>query len=100
MSFQDIFNAVLGLLSVVGAFLFGKVQDHEKRIQKIEDVQGLKIDALRQDFQDLESRIDKLSQSINDLATNIYKQKNNENMLNSTLTALLKFLETQQDKIK
>lgn len=77
-----------GLLLWIAKWLFDKTQSHETRIQAIENIQGTKLDAL-------EKKIDKIELAIETLATNIHKEKNQENVLNATLTALLKFLENQ-----
>jgi len=54
------------VLMGISKYLFNKMEDHEKRIQKMEDIHG---DRLTQ----LEKKIDKLEISIQELAKNIHK---------------------------
>ena len=66
------------VLMGISKYLFNKMEDHEKRIQKMEDIHG---DRLTQ----LEKKIDKLEISIQELAKNIHKEKNIENQLIQTM---------------
>lgn len=82
----SILTAVLGFFS---KYLFDKVQDHEKRVQKMEDVHGNKFEAL-------EKKIDRLEISIKTLADNLHKEKNEEFQLTMAITNLYKFLERNE----
>lgn len=82
----SILTAVLGFFS---KYLFDKVQDHEKRVQKMEDVHGNKFEAL-------EKKIDRLEISIQNLANNLHKEKNEEFQLTMAITNLYKFLERNE----
>ena len=79
---------VAGFVLWLAKYLFGKLQDHETRIQSIEDIQGTKLD-------NLEKKIDKIELSIEALSANIHKEKNAENQLVQAVTNLNKFLERQ-----
>ena len=85
----SILVAVLGFFS---KYLFDKVQDHEKRIQKMEDLHGDRLSTL-------EKKIDKLEISIQNLATNLHKEKNQEHQLSIAITNLYKFLEQNEKPI-
>lgn len=82
----SILTAVLGFFS---KYLFDKVQDHEKRVQKMEDIHGDKLELL-------EKKIDKLEISIQNLANNLHKEKNQEHQLSIAITNLYKFLEKNE----
>lgn len=82
----SILVAVLGFFS---KYLFDKVQDHEKRIQKMEDLHGDRLTTL-------EKKIDKLEISIQNLATNLHKEKNEEHNLTIAIKKLYEFLETHE----
>lgn len=82
----SILTAVLGFFS---KYLFDKVQDHEKRVQKMEDIHGDKLELL-------EKKIDKLEISIQNLANNLHKEKNEEFQLTMAITNLYKFLERNE----
>lgn len=82
----SILTAVLGFFS---KYLFDKVQDHEKRVQKMEDIHGDKLELL-------EKKIDKLEISIQNLSNNLSKVKNEEFQLTMAITNLYKFLERNE----
>jgi hypothetical protein len=65
---QYIFNLVLGGVTAIAVYLFNLVMQHEKRIQKIEDVQSIKIDDLKKDFEAMEKKIDALTQAVQELS--------------------------------
>lgn len=68
---QPIVNIVFGIVSAVCIWFFNKSNDHEKRIQKIEDVQGNAIKDLEKTVDKLEHKIDGLTSSINKLTIEI-----------------------------
>lgn len=76
----------------ISKYLFNKMEDHEKRIQKMEDIHG---DRLTQ----LEKKIDKLEISIQELAKNIHKEKNVENQLVQTMANTNKLILQMQEMI-
>lgn len=90
---QTLLNFGIGTLAVVGAYLFNNQQQIEKRVQRLEDVQGGAVDGLKADIKEMEVKVDKLTEKINTLASNIHAQKNADNYLNATLNAILKHLE-------
>lgn len=80
------------VLMGISKYLFNKMEDHEKRIQKMEDIHG---DRLTQ----LEKKIDKLEISIQELAKNIHKEKNIENQLIQTMANTNKLILQMQEMI-
>lgn len=68
LEIQYVINVVFGVVSGIGIYLFNQVNQHEKRIQKIEDVQGIKIDELRHNFEIMETKIDALTKAVNQLS--------------------------------
>jgi hypothetical protein len=77
------------VLSGIVIYLFTRSSDHEKRIQRIEDVQGTKIDNLAKDLNDFKKE---MGSKIDGLTSMVHKDKNMEGQLNQTLTLLLKEL--------
>ncbi|MFN9518413.1 MAG: hypothetical protein ACK574_01620 [Bacteroidota bacterium] len=94
---QYIFNLIVGALTIVGGYLFNSSQSLDRRVQRLEDVQGSAIDGLKQDIKDMEIKLDKLTEKVNQLASNVHAAKNAENQLTSTLTAILKYLEHEKN---
>ena len=84
--FLFIAGVAVSFLGAVSKYLFDKVQDHEKRVQSIEDIQGTKLDTL-------EKKIDKIETAIETLAANLHKEKNQENQLTIAITKLYQFLD-------
>ena len=80
------------VLMGISKYLFNKMEDHEKRIQTMEDIHG---DRLTQ----LEKKIDKLEISIQELAKNIHKEKNIENQLVQTMANTNKLILQMQEMI-
>lgn len=64
---QYFFNMILGVVGSIACYLFFQVSQHEKRIQKIEDVQSMKIDELKRDMEQMERKIDALTHAVNEL---------------------------------
>lgn len=98
LDIQYVLNIILGAVTVVAGWLLARVQEHEKRVQRIEDVYTIKFEDLKAEFKDMEAKIDRLTQSMSDLTMNIHKSKNQENALNTTLSAILNHLEFEQNK--
>ena len=71
-----------------------KVDELEKRVQKIEDVQGNKLDNLSNDFKEFKHDV---SEKLEALRVVMHREKNMENQLNNTLTLLLRELEKKAD---
>jgi chromosome segregation ATPase len=74
--------------------------DHEKRLQKQEDTTSIKLELLqvgvketKDELHEISQKFDELSQKVTVMSANIHGQKNSENSLNATLTALLKHLQ-------
>lgn len=91
----SILTAVLGFFS---KYLFDKVQDHEKRIQKREDVDGQKIDNLIKSFDEFKTE---MKTDIKTLKSEVHDKKNYDGTLVATMSAILKYLDridTQNEK--
>lgn len=86
---QFIVWIVLLILSATGGFLFNKVLDHEKRIQRVEDVQGTKIDAIG-------LKVDRLEETVKELSINIHKEKNMESQFTAVMQSILHFMERHE----
>lgn len=89
------------ILLGVSGYLITKSFDHEKRIQRVEDVQGskidtqgMKIDLLAQELKEYKIEI---SQKLETLTAMVHKDKNFEQQLNTTLSLLLDKL-NKEDK--
>ena len=95
--FLFIAGIAVSFLGAVSKYLFDKVSDHEKRIQKVEDVQGTKIDQLGREIHELKNDVSKMNRKIDELASHVHKEKNVENQLNTTLKLILERL-TADDK--
>jgi peptidoglycan hydrolase CwlO-like protein len=74
-------------------------KNHNERLQRVEDVQGVAIADLKKDFADMEKKIDKLVENVNTLSTNIHKERGEEAALKYSLEALNKTLLMIQDRI-
>ena len=74
-------------------------KNHNERLQRVEDVQGVAIADLKKDFADMEKKIDKLTENVNTLAANLHKEKSEEAALKTVLEGLNKTLLMIQDKI-
>jgi hypothetical protein len=65
-------------------------------VQKIEDVKDLELTAIKKEVSDLDKKVVEGFIDINNklvtINMNIHKTKNEENQLNNTLVAILKFL--------
>lgn len=66
----------------------------EKRVQKVEDIQGSKIDMLTNDFKEFKHDI---SQKLDALTHMVHRDINQENALNKTLGLLLKELQKKYE---
>ena len=93
---QYIFNTGVGALTAVGVYLFNQTQSLGQRVQRLEDVQGNSINLLINNSEKMQTKIDNMSLDIQALKATVHNQKNSENQLNATLTALLKQLERMQ----
>jgi hypothetical protein len=71
-----------------------KVELLERRVQKIEDIQGNKLDALSSDFKEFKHDV---SEKLEALRIMVHKEKNVENQMNTVLTLLLKELEKRNE---
>lgn len=77
------------IVSGVTVWLHSRCQDHEKRIQRIEDVQGTKIDRLAQDLQEFKHEV---TEKLEVLTGMVHREKNQEQQINTTLKLLLEHL--------
>lgn len=94
-------NTLIGLgfsiLSGVGIYFFARTSDHEKRIQRIEDVQGNTIEGLKEDVNELSKKVDTLTEKVNILAANVHNKKNIDGQLSQTLNLILRKLNEEHE---
>jgi len=86
----SIYNARLKSVEV-------KTAEHEKRIQRGEDVNGVKLETMigevhgvKTDLKDISTSIILLTEKFSSLNANVHKAKNEENALNATLIGVNK----------
>jgi adenylosuccinate synthase len=98
--------AYMGLVSWIGnreikqndifkAETKAKLETHTTQIQTINNIQGTKLDAMSTEFKEFKHDI---SSKLDALTAMVHKEKNQENILNTTLGFLLKELEKRNDK--
>lgn len=97
---SEAINIILFILSVLmtvlgffSAYLFNKVQDHEKRIQRREDVDGQKIDNLIKSFDEFKTE---MKTDIKTLKTEVHDKKNFDGTVIQTMASILKHLDKVQ----
>jgi hypothetical protein len=66
----------------------------ERRVQKIEDIQGNKLDALSSDFKEFKHDV---NEKLEALKVMVHKEKNVENQMNTVLSLLLKELQERNE---
>jgi hypothetical protein len=86
---QPVMNVLLGAVSAVAVYLFQQQQNHEKRIQKIEDVHAVKLDHLVNKVDKMELQNQELDKKITELSYNIHREKNSENALVQAINLLI-----------
>jgi glutamate dehydrogenase/leucine dehydrogenase len=100
--FLFIAGIAISFLGAVTKYLFDSRQDHEKRIQKIEDIQGTEIEKLGVEIKDLKTEVKedvrKINEKIDILSKHIHNEKNVESQIEVTLRLLLKHLEESDKK--
>ena len=86
-----------------GLYLWRRSENHERRIQSVEELGNIKIENLAKRFDIVEKELDEVKTKMNEIEktlieikTNIHSHKNQENVLNATLSAILKHLERQE----
>lgn len=94
---QALIDGIWKVLVPIVAFLLIKYVDHEKRIQRQEDVTFKDVKELKQDLKDFKKEMSdfqkEIAEKIDALTNMVHKDKNMENQLNSTLSLLLKELQ-------
>ena len=85
--FLFVAGLVVSFLAAVSKYLFDKVSDHEKRIQKIEDIQGNKLDVLSLEFKEFKHDINEKLETLKDM---VHKNRNLENQMSTMLSILVK----------
>lgn len=83
------------IASGVTIYLFNTTSSLKERTQRLEDLQGNKLDTLKKEFDDFRLEMKKELQNI---ASQIHKEKNMESQMNVTLRLLLKHLEESDKK--
>jgi outer membrane murein-binding lipoprotein Lpp len=96
--FQFIINLLVGAMGSYVIYNYTLVSNHEKRIQKLEDTTNLKVEQLQADVKALKEQVTELTKQVAVLAANVHNQKNTENVMNTTLMAILKQLEHNEIK--
>lgn len=93
-------RALAAIYSAKFAVLENAKNDHEKRIQRGEDVQTLKMDELSKEVSrmevKMEAKFEEMKQQVTTLSDNFHKQKNEESALVMATNALLKFLQRSE----
>jgi outer membrane murein-binding lipoprotein Lpp len=104
-----LFGLVCTLVGIIYATLTTKINKlevkqenlHENlvpKVQKLEDIQGTKIDLVSSQMNEQKKSIETLTEKVNTLAHNFHSSKNIEGQLNQTMTAILKHLEKVETK--
>lgn len=99
-----LFGVICGLIGIIYSTLTTKINKlevkHETlhdnlipKVQKLEDIQGTKIDLVSAQMNEQKKSIETLTEKVNELAHNFHSSKNVEGQLNQTMTAILKHLE-------
>ena len=91
-----LFSIICALIGIIYGTLTAKINKIEvkqetliPKVQKLDDIQGTKIELL-------EKKIDKLEISIQNLSDNLHKAKNEEHTLTIAITKLYKYLEQNE----
>jgi hypothetical protein len=88
---------LIGIIYTSLVFKINKVEVKQEtlipKVQKLEDIQGTKIDIIVNELSDLKESNKLLTEKVNTLAHNFHNSKNVEGQLNQTMTAILKHLE-------
>jgi outer membrane murein-binding lipoprotein Lpp len=99
-----LFGVICALIGIIYATLTTKINKLEvkqenlhdnlvPKVQKLEDIQGTKIDIVSAQMNEQKKSIETLTEKVNALAHNFHSSKNVEGQLNQTMTAILKHLE-------
>jgi regulator of sirC expression with transglutaminase-like and TPR domain len=98
-SYTSIFIFIGGIFwtiaSGVTIYLFTMVSSLKERVQRVEDLQGSKLDNLKKDFEDFRHE---MKDELKNIAAQIHKEKNQEQQMNTVLTLILKQLEAKDEK--
>ncbi len=79
------------ILTGVAVFLLVKYLEHEKRIQKMEDVQGLKIDVLV-------NKVEEMEKELNAIKAEVHINKDLVNQMKGTIYNVNQWIISQQNK--
>lgn len=95
LDFQYVFN--LGIMALVGVstYLFNVVQTLKERVQALEDIHTIKLDALIKKVDKLEYSNEKMELKLNELSHNIHKEKNTEHQLTQAINLLIKKIDNE-----
>jgi predicted PurR-regulated permease PerM len=98
-SYTSIFIFIGGIFwtiaSGVTIYLFTMVSSLKERVQRVEDLQGSKLDNLKDEFDDFRKE---MKEELKNIAAQIHKEKNIEQQTNNVLALLLKELKKQNEK--
>lgn len=67
---QPVFNLAISALVGVAVYFFKKVQNHETRIQKVEDIFAIKFEHLIKEIDDMKAELKNLSHMVHKQAGN------------------------------
>lgn len=87
---QPIFNLAISALVGVAIYFFKMVQNHEKRIQKVEDIFSIK-------FEHLISEIESMKKEVSHLSQMVHKAANTETNMNTALNMLIEKLKDNEE---
>jgi type II secretory pathway component PulM len=89
---QPIFNLAISALVGVAIYFFKMVQNHEKRIQKVEDIFSIK-------FEHLITEIESMKKEVEHLSKMVHKAANQETNMNTALNMLIEKLKDDEKNI-
>ena len=88
---QPIFNLAISGLIGVALYFFKMSQNHEKRIQKIEDISSMKFEHLIEEIQDLKKQIEHVTLMVE-------KTIDTENNMSMAVDLLVSHLKKSNEK--
>ena len=87
---QPIFNLAISGLGGAAIYFFKTVQNHEKRIQKVEDIFSIK-------FEHLISEVESMKKEVSHLSQMVHKAANTETNMHTALNMLIDKLKDEED---
>lgn len=90
---QFVLNAIFSVISAACLYFFSATQSHEKRIQKLEDVTGLKVDTLIK-------KVEEMEKVLAELSSTMHREKSHEHELTQTIRLLHKHLKEVEKEVE